>query len=351
MKKVLGALALVLSSLSLASCGEATTNDEMMISVYLEGSSNNKAIEIYNNGDKDVSLNNYSLGIYKTNEEAVNKKISLSGTIKSKGVYVIANDAANEDILSKSDLKTADLSFSGAPGIALMKNDEVVDVVGGLGNRNQNADTTFVRKLSRTTPRTTFNQYDWLVYQKDNSLYLGSFVNSVTEEELIAGPKFDDKYLEKAFANTSGTSYLGTGGAVEVKLEKNVDGDTSYFIFPDSVDVVKIADKDNYYKTATGYACKVRYQDVDTPETYTENIEKFGWPAKLNTAAIQNAAEKIYVQSVCNDSIAGTFGRILSYVFVKNSDGTNTCVNFETIKKGYSTTSFLFFSSSDTGSS
>lgn len=340
MKKTLMIITTFIMLFIMASCGNDAKAD-LMISVYLEGSSNNKSIEIYNNSDKDVSLNNYYIAIYKTNEEVINTKVALNGTIKKKDVYVISNDKANDDILSKTNLKTSDLNFVGSQGIALMYKDEIIDVIGALGVRNQNADITYVRKTYVLNAKTTFNQYDWLIYAKDNSNYLGKFINSVTEEELLKGPQFDLKYLDKDFTYITGTKYMGTGGAVEVTLESNIDGDTSYFIFPDEIDISSIVSIGNYYVTSSGkVAAKVRYQDTDTPETYSGNIQEWGWPAKLNTANLQNNAKKIYVQTVANDSLTGTYGRLLGYVFVVNADGSSKCVNFDTIAKGYSNIGF-----------
>ena len=132
----------------------------------------------------------------------------------------------------------------------------------------------------------------------------------------------------------------GTGGALEVELKLNVDGDTTYFKFPDSLDIESFVESKNIRHDADGsVSTKVRYQDVNTPETYQGNIEVFGWPAKLYTADIQNKAEKIYIQSVAGDSLLCTYGRILGYVFVCNNEDSSM-VNFELVKKGYTNIMF-----------
>jgi endonuclease YncB( thermonuclease family) len=128
---------------------------------------------------------------------------------------------------------------------------------------------------------------------------------------------------------------MGSGGAVEVSLYRNVDGDTSFFIFPDELDIATFVNPDNIIYTNGKPSTKVRYQDINTPETYAGGIEEWGWPAKLYTAKVQSEADKIYVQSVLGDSLLCTYGRIMGYVFANKGD-ESICVNFMIIKQGYS---------------
>ena len=343
MKKLLYLFAILLSSLIILSgCNDNdTANSNLMISVYLEGTDDNKSIEIYNNSLEEIKLNNYSIGIYKIgNKETPNINIKLSGILESKKCYVISNDKANSDILAKTNLKTADLSFGGIEGIALMYKDTVLDVIGSIGLRNQNANMTLVRKVDCTTPSTTFDQYNYLRYGLDNANYLGEFKNSVTPEELLQGPKFDKSYLDLPFYTTT-PGLLGTGGALEVELFQNVDGDTAYFVFPDSVNIGSLVAKNNTITKNGVVAAKVRYQDIDTPESYSGNIQEFGLVAKKYTSDLQTNADKIYVQTVKNDGLLCTYGRLMGYVFVEKDNDT-TLVNFEVIKHGYSNIGFQY---------
>lgn len=338
MKKIILILLLIINIFILSSCGENIDYNKLMISVYLEGTDNNKSIEIYNSSDNDISLSNFYIGIYKVNEANPSTKIKLNGILKSKECYVVSNVSANEDILSKTNLKTDKLSFAGKEGIALLYKNNVVDVIGSIGMRNDMRDITYVRKVDMITPSTTFDLYNFIIYNCDNSNYLGEFKNSVTPQELLEGPKFDESYLDLDFYIDN--PLVGTGGAVEVSLSSNVDGDTSYFVFKDP-NITSHVSAGNKYNTGNYVAAKVRYQDINTPETTKNNIMEFGWPAKLYTADLQNKADKIYVQTVKNDSYLCTYGRIMGYVFVVNGDDS-TLVNYEIIKKGYSTISFEY---------
>ena len=338
MKKYMSLLLLAITLILLSACGDNIDYTKLMISVYLEGTDNNKSIEIYNSGDTDVSLSDFNIGIYQVGDEEPSNKISLEGTLKAKECYVVSHSGANQDILSKTNLKTDNLSFAGKEGIALLYKKTVVDVIGTIGMRNDMRDITYVRKVDMTTPSTTFDLYNFIIYNCDNSNYLGEFINSVTPEELLEGPKFDPKYLDIDFFKED--PLVGLGGAVEVTLSSNVDGDTSYFAFTDDNITNHVASSSKY--TVNGVtSAKVRYQDINTPETTKNNIMEFGWPAKLYTAELQNKADKIYVQTVKNDSFLCTYGRIMGYVFVCNGDDSKL-VNYEIIKKGYSTISFEY---------
>ena len=62
-------LALVIASLS------APASADLIISEYIEGSSNNKAIELYNNSSSPLALDQYSLNLY------VNGKTTIQSTL------------------------------------------------------------------------------------------------------------------------------------------------------------------------------------------------------------------------------------------------------------------------------
>ena len=331
---------LALSALGLTILAGCTNNDNknIMISEYIEGEESNQAIEIYNNGTKEIDLSAYSIGIYSIKDKAGSptNKVSLEGKIAPKETFVIVNSKANKDLLDKANLKSDKLTFGGKEGISLMHKDTDVDVIGTLGIRNQNTDIAYIRKTWETNPSSTFKLTDdYLYYNPEDAVkYLGEFKNSVTKDDLLAGPKFVEDYLNIDFYQHT-TSYFGTGGAVEVTIKSNIDGDTTDFYFPDEANINEYA-LASVYNSNGKYSVKVRYQDVDTPETQVQNqkVEEWGWPAKLNTAKLQDEADHIYVQSNTNQAIVENYGRMLGFVFVVNGNDS-TLVNFDTIKHGY----------------
>ena len=257
--------------------------------------------------------------------------------MEAKDCFVISNSLADEALLSKSDLASEGLSFGGNEAVGLLCKNKLVDVVGTPGFRNVLKDKTLIRKVDMAEPKTTFDEYDYINYCIDEFDYLGEFVNSVTPEELLEGPKFDSSYLQEDFIlKTETVSKMGGGGAVEVKLQSNVDGDTAWFVFPDELNIETFVEKENIRYNGGLMSSKVRYQDINTPETYSGNIMEFGWPAILYTAKVQSEAESIYIQSVKDDSLLCTYGRIMGYVFAEK-DGDSICVNYMIILQGYST--------------
>ena len=320
--------------LILNSC--TSKDNQLLISTYLEGTSSNKCIELYNFSENEVDLSKYKINIYGTKDK-IKYSIKLKGFLAAKDCFVIVNSESSEELLAKADFKTPNLDYGGNEAIGLLFNDKLVDVVGTPGFRNVLKDKTLIRKIDMVFPRTTFDEYDYIIYGIDEFDYLGDFVNSVTPEELLEGPKFDVSYLSQDFIlQTQTISKMGGGGAVEVKLQSNVDGDTAWFVFPDELDIEKFVEPSNIRYNGSLMSSKVRYQDINTPETYSGNIMEFGWPAKLYTAKVQSEADKIYIQSVKNDSLLCTYGRIMGYVFAEK-DNESVCVNYMIVLQGYST--------------
>ena len=67
---------------------------DVMISEYVEGWSNNKALELYNPTANPINLTGYELRRYSNGSTTVgtDKKLALSGTIQPYDVYVIVID-------------------------------------------------------------------------------------------------------------------------------------------------------------------------------------------------------------------------------------------------------------------
>ena len=87
---------LLLLILVAGSCNFALAQDcdDLFISEYIEGWSNNKAIELYNPTSSSIDLAGYKLERYSngSNSAAENQKIELVGTITAYGTYVIVID-------------------------------------------------------------------------------------------------------------------------------------------------------------------------------------------------------------------------------------------------------------------
>ncbi len=107
----------------------------LFISEYIEGSSNNKAIEIYNGTGTavDLSANGYQLEFYFNGSTSPLTTINLTGSLADGDVYVVADNDAVATILNVADLISTSSFFNGDDTIILRNSGGIVDVIGQLG--------------------------------------------------------------------------------------------------------------------------------------------------------------------------------------------------------------------------
>ena len=124
---------LLTASLSINSQVKAATTD-LFISEYIEGSSFNKAIEIYNGTGSDVDLSAYSLELYSNGAATASQTVALSGTLADGDVFVLAHASADPAILAVADLLNSSvINFNGDDAVVLRKDGAVVDAFGQIG--------------------------------------------------------------------------------------------------------------------------------------------------------------------------------------------------------------------------
>jgi hypothetical protein len=107
----------------------------LIISEYVEGSSNNKAIEIYNGTGAAINLAaaGYELVIYFNGSAAPGLLVSLTGTVASGDVYVVATNQASPAILALADQISNASWFNGDDAVVLTKLNVPVDAIGQIG--------------------------------------------------------------------------------------------------------------------------------------------------------------------------------------------------------------------------
>ena len=141
---------------------KSQTPTDLFMSEYIEGSSNNKAIEIFNGTGAAINLatGQYVLQIYANGGTAPTSTITLTGTVANNDVFVIANTAAVAAILNQADQQSGSVSFNGDDAVVLRKGGStgtILDVIGQIGNDpgtewgsglTSTADNTLRRKIN-----------------------------------------------------------------------------------------------------------------------------------------------------------------------------------------------------------
>ncbi|NMH66677.1 extracellular exonuclease ExeM [Shewanella salipaludis] len=171
-------------SLAVAAALPMMASADVMISEYVEGSSNNKAIELYNSGAAAVDLTGYKLVRYKDGASTSLDMVTLDGQqIAAGSTKVILHPSAAITLAAGVDSMTGDLYFNGGDAVALVKDDVVVDILGEVPTpAGWGQDTGFRRKLDALTPDTVFAPAKWDTVAKDSFSGLGSLTFAAEPE-------------------------------------------------------------------------------------------------------------------------------------------------------------------------
>jgi uncharacterized protein len=158
-RRLWAALALAVSVVVLAPATAGAASDELFFSEYIEGSSNNKALEIFNDTGAAVNLfdGNYDVLMCFNANPVCTLDINLTGSVADDDVYVLANAGANATILAQADQTNGSGWFNGDDAVLLRKNGTVIDSIGVRGvdpgtewgaGPTSTADNTLRRKSS-----------------------------------------------------------------------------------------------------------------------------------------------------------------------------------------------------------
>jgi predicted extracellular nuclease len=156
---LLATLLTAASSAAMLPPAVAAAPTELFFSEYIEGSSNNKALEIYNGTGAAVNLatGGYSIQMAFNGSATPGLTINLTGTVANGDVYVVAQASANATILGQADQTNGAGWFNGDDAVLLRKGTTVIDAVGQLGSDpgaewgsglTSTADNTLRRKAS-----------------------------------------------------------------------------------------------------------------------------------------------------------------------------------------------------------
>ncbi len=165
----------------------------LFISEYIEGSSNNKAIEIYNPTGSDVDLGDYKIWKISNGGSWPETSLTLSGTLAAGDVYTIVYNSAVDSLKNKADLKEASVTtFNGDDAVGLVYQGTLIDAIGTdgaapssawdvAGTENATVNHTLVRKSNVTCGNTDWaasagtntSDSEWEVKSEDEFDYFG----------------------------------------------------------------------------------------------------------------------------------------------------------------------------------
>ena len=109
---------------------------DLFFSEYIEGTSNNKALEIYNGTGApiDLAAGGYNVQMYfNGNADGRPDHQPDRSRVASGDVFVLAQAAANATILAQADQTNGSGWFNGDDAVVLRKGTTVIDVIGQIG--------------------------------------------------------------------------------------------------------------------------------------------------------------------------------------------------------------------------
>ncbi|MFG1799023.1 lamin tail domain-containing protein [Micromonospora carbonacea] len=129
------AVAVTIPVIGVAPTAASAAPTDLFISEYVEGSSNNKAIELYNGtgAPVDLTAGGYQLLLY-FNGNTTATTLALTGTVAAGDTFVFAAASAAPAILAQADQTTTASLFNGDDAIVLRRGGStVVDSIGQVG--------------------------------------------------------------------------------------------------------------------------------------------------------------------------------------------------------------------------
>lgn len=159
----------------------------LFFSEYLEGSSNNKAIEIYNPLNVTVNLTDYVVYRYNNGSPTPTDSLFPQGTLAPGAVFVAGNPSAVPGITAVSDTLHTITFYNGDDAMELRyrPTQTTLDIVGIIGNdpgvnwvvgSGATSEFTLVRMFSHTDGELNWavSATEWDVYPANTTTFIGS---------------------------------------------------------------------------------------------------------------------------------------------------------------------------------
>ncbi len=178
---------------------------DLIISEYVEGSSNNKYIELYNGTGAAIDLQDYQVQKHTNGGSGGTSTATLSGSLADGSTYIIANSSSNTTILNASDMTSVIASYNGDDVVELQKDNGsgtfvIIDAIGEntgsdpgngwdvAGVTNATGEHTLIRKSTICSPNnswttsagTNTTDSEWIVNNQDDFTDIGTHTQDCT---------------------------------------------------------------------------------------------------------------------------------------------------------------------------
>ena len=185
---------------------------DLFFSEYVEGTSNNKALEIFNGTGDPVDLSNYTVKLASNGGTwSTTNILNMSGILDDGEVYVIANSQAEASILSVANVTSTVTYYNGNDVIGLFNGDTLIDIIGVYqqdpgaanwpvaGTASGTAEHTLIRKPTVIEGNTDFiagagtnaDDSEWIVHPQNYFANLGQHTFEPGAPEQAATPTFN----------------------------------------------------------------------------------------------------------------------------------------------------------------
>ena len=217
-------------------CSETGGCTDLFISEYVEGNSNNKALEIYNPTPFPADLSEYTVSTFNNGNTSPTNQDLLQGTLAPGEVYVISHGQASAFITNEADNTSNTTWFNGNDAIALYHNGVLIDIMGVIGytgeaSFNVNGVTegmsehTLVRNPLINGGNTDWStgQFEWDVYPQDDFSFIGAHTMVPCEFNEDPSVSFNNVTINTLEGNTVNVTvnivFPVSEATVEVTLE------------------------------------------------------------------------------------------------------------------------------------
>lgn len=163
-------------NITLKKAMEVISGATLFISQYIEGSSYNKYIEIYNPTTETVNLSEYSIELYSNGALTASQTLTLSGTLAPGQTLVLGHPSGT--IYTPDLTDSSVINFNGNDVLVLKNNGTIIDSIGQIGSTSDFAkDVTLIRKpgifTGDTDPNDVYTLDEWNQLATDSAEDLG----------------------------------------------------------------------------------------------------------------------------------------------------------------------------------